>query len=203
MPFMRCVCWWMISSRRRSASRISFGLFQQLRRVADRRQRIADLVGEAGREAAERRQGQRLGVAREQRGVVEEDQRLVAVGEQAREARHALRAGPAPSCIGASSCQPSWRQRCRRRVQRRARARAASRCLRTGVPATAAPPRWPGGSRSSPSTSSTPVRMRRMISSLTSARLAASRAAAFGQRRTLCAHLAAEHAGQRGRRRRS
>ena len=64
---------------------------QQLGRVADRGQRIADLVGQAGGEAAEGGQGQRFGAARQLRGVVEEHQHLLALRQQAGEARQDFR----------------------------------------------------------------------------------------------------------------
>jgi hypothetical protein len=63
------------------------GFLQQLGGVADRRQRVADLVGQAGREAPQRRQGQRFRAARRQRGIVQEHQHLVAAGQQPGEAR--------------------------------------------------------------------------------------------------------------------
>ena len=59
---------------------------QQLHRVVDRRQRVADLVGQAGREPAQGRQGQRFGTARDHGGVVQEHHGQVAVGQQPREA---------------------------------------------------------------------------------------------------------------------
>ena len=61
--------------------------FQQLRGVVDGRQRVADLVGQAGREPAHGREGQRFGAPRDHAGIVQEDQHQVAVGEQAHEAR--------------------------------------------------------------------------------------------------------------------
>ena len=61
--------------------------FQQLHRVVDRGQWVADLVGEAGREAAHRRQGERFGAARDHAGVVQEHQGQVAAGQQAGKAR--------------------------------------------------------------------------------------------------------------------
>ena len=67
-----------------------FGFLQQLHGVADRGERVADLVGEAGGEPAQRGQGDRLGALRHQRGVVEKDQRLVAAGQQPGEAGHDL-----------------------------------------------------------------------------------------------------------------
>ena len=63
---------------------------QQLRGVVDRRQRVADLVREAGGEAPEGGQGQRFRAPRDLRGVVEEHQREVAVAEQSGEARQHL-----------------------------------------------------------------------------------------------------------------
>ena len=61
-------------------------LLQQLHRVVDRGQRVADFVGQAGREAAQRRQGQRLGAARNHGGVVQENHGQLAVGQQPGEA---------------------------------------------------------------------------------------------------------------------
>src|SRR5690606_39910076 len=59
------------------------GILQELVGVVERRQRVADFVREAGGEPAQGVEGQRLGPARDQRGVVQEHQRALAVAQQA------------------------------------------------------------------------------------------------------------------------
>ena len=69
--------------------RLRFG--QELRRIADRRKWIADLVRNRGGQATQRGQGHLLGTPREQRGVIEEDQDMrVVVRRHARKARNHL-----------------------------------------------------------------------------------------------------------------
>ena len=63
------------------------GFFQQLDRVIDGGQRVADFMGQAGGEATQRGEGQRFGAARDHAGVVQEHQRQVAADQQAGETR--------------------------------------------------------------------------------------------------------------------
>ncbi|CAH0179554.1 hypothetical protein SRABI35_01205 [Stenotrophomonas lactitubi] len=60
---------------------------EQLYGVIDGRQRVADLVGEAGRETPHCRQGERFGAARDHAGIIQKHQHQIAAGQQPGEAR--------------------------------------------------------------------------------------------------------------------
>ncbi len=182
MPFMRWHCDVDDLQQPAVGLRQVVGLLQQLRRIADRRQRIADLVRDAGRQPAQRGQRQLLGAAGIDAAVVEEDQEQLVGQTQRHEARQHLRRafgeGHGLGDFAAAADATASRLACRASEPRAAgRGRGAK-----ALPSSPQAASLTGGSGATPSTTSTPVRMRRITSSFSSDRLASSSPRRLGER---------------------